>query len=63
MQLTQQNQTQVDFAKSEMIPAIVQDARSGVILMPGFMNREALKVTLESNKVTFYSRSKSPLVT
>ena len=53
MQVTQQNQTQVDFAKSEMIPAIVQDARSGVILMQGFMNSEALKVTLESNKVTF----------
>ncbi|CAD2223597.1 Histidine biosynthesis bifunctional protein HisIE [Pseudoalteromonas sp. 3J6] len=63
MQLTQKNQTQVDFAKSEMIPAIVQDARSGVILMQGFMNSEALKVTLESNKVTFYSRSKSRLWT
>ena len=63
MQVTQQNQTQVDFAKSEMIPAIVQDARSGVILMQGFMNSEALKSTLESNKVTFYSRSKSRLWT
>ncbi|AUL75158.1 bifunctional phosphoribosyl-AMP cyclohydrolase/phosphoribosyl-ATP diphosphatase [Pseudoalteromonas carrageenovora] len=63
MQVTQQNQTQVDFAKSEMIPAIVQDARSGVILMQGFMNSEALKATLESNKVTFYSRSKSRLWT
>ena len=63
MQVTQQNQAQVDFAKSDMIPAIIQDARSGVILMQGFMNSEALKVTLESNKVTFYSRSKSRLWT
>ena len=46
MQVTQQNQAQVDFAKSDMIPAIIQDARSGVILMQGFMNSEALKHSL-----------------
>jgi len=46
MQVILENQIQVAFAKSEMIPAIVQDARSGVILMQGFMNSEALKATL-----------------
>ena len=63
MQVTQQNQAQVDFAKSDMIPAIIQDARSGVILMQGFMNQESLEVTFEKQKVTFYSRSKNRLWT
>lgn len=63
MQLTKQNLTQVDFAKSELIPAIVQDARTGVILMQGFMNQESLEVTFEKQKVTFYSRSKNRLWT
>ncbi|GAA81191.1 hypothetical protein P20495_3721 [Pseudoalteromonas sp. BSi20495] len=31
MQVTQQNQAQVDFAKSDMIPAIIQDARSAAL--------------------------------
>ncbi|WP_404343972.1 bifunctional phosphoribosyl-AMP cyclohydrolase/phosphoribosyl-ATP diphosphatase HisIE [Pseudoalteromonas mariniglutinosa] len=63
MQLTKQNLTQVDFAKSELIPAIVQDAHTGVILMQGFMNQESLEVTFEKQKVTFYSRSKNRLWT
>jgi len=63
MQLTKQNLTQVDFAKSELIPAIVQDARTGVILMQGFMNQESLAVTFDKQKVTFYSRSKNRLWT
>lgn len=63
MQLTKQNLTQVDFAKSELIPAIVQDARTGVILMQGFMNQESLEVTFEKQKMTFYSRSKNRLWT
>ncbi|WP_257326601.1 bifunctional phosphoribosyl-AMP cyclohydrolase/phosphoribosyl-ATP diphosphatase HisIE [Pseudoalteromonas rhizosphaerae] len=63
MQLTKQNLTQVDFTKSELIPAIVQDARTGVILMQGFMNQESLEVTFEKQKVTFYSRSKNRLWT
>lgn len=63
MQLTKQNLTHVDFAKSELIPAIVQDARTGVILMQGFMNQESLEATFEKQKVTFYSRSKNRLWT
>ena len=63
MQLTKDTLTQVDFAKSELIPAIVQDARSGVILMQGFMNQDALAATFDKQKVTFFSRSKERLWT
>ncbi|MBC7008424.1 bifunctional phosphoribosyl-AMP cyclohydrolase/phosphoribosyl-ATP diphosphatase HisIE [Pseudoalteromonas sp. BZK2] len=63
MQLTKDTLSQVDFAKSELIPAIVQDASSGVILMQGFMNQDALAATFDKQKVTFYSRSKERLWT
>jgi len=63
MQLTKDTLSQLDFAKSELIPAIVQDARSGVILMQGFMNQDALAATFDKQKVTFYSRSKERLWT
>ncbi len=63
MQLTKDTLSQVDFAKSELVPAIVQDARSGVILMQGFMNQDALAATFDKQKVTFYSRSKERLWT
>lgn len=63
MQLTKDTLTQVDFAKSELIPAIVQDALTGVILMQGFMNQDALAATFDKQKVTFYSRSKERLWT
>ncbi|UJX27259.1 bifunctional phosphoribosyl-AMP cyclohydrolase/phosphoribosyl-ATP diphosphatase HisIE (plasmid) [Pseudoalteromonas sp. CF6-2] len=63
MQLTKDTLSQVDFAKSELIPAIVQDARTGVILMQGFMNQDALAATFDKQKVTFYSRSKERLWT
>lgn len=53
---------QLDFAKTDgLLPAIVQHALSGEILMQGFMNREALEQTLSSDHVTFYSRSKQRL--
>ena len=46
-----------------LLPAIVQDWRSGAVLMLGYMNREALLQTLQSGKVTFFSRSKQRLWT
>lgn len=63
MLITQENMTQVDFAKSELIPAIVQDVATGTVLMQGFMNQAALAVTFEKQLVTFYSRSKQRLWT
>lgn len=55
----------MDFNKSEegLIPAIVQDAETKNVLMLGYMNEEAYNKTLESKKVTFYSRSRKRLWT
>jgi phosphoribosyl-ATP pyrophosphohydrolase/phosphoribosyl-AMP cyclohydrolase len=46
-----------------LVPAIVQDACNGRVLMLGYMNREALAATQSSRLVTFYSRSKQRLWT
>ncbi|MDO8967015.1 bifunctional phosphoribosyl-AMP cyclohydrolase/phosphoribosyl-ATP diphosphatase HisIE [Algoriphagus sp.] len=54
----------IDFNKmNHLVPAIVQDALSGKVLMQGFMNEEALAKTQESGMVTFFSRSKNRLWT
>ena len=54
-----------DFSKSPdlLIPAIIQDADTRVVLMLGYMNAEALERTRSQNRVTFYSRSKQRLWT
>jgi phosphoribosyl-ATP pyrophosphohydrolase/phosphoribosyl-AMP cyclohydrolase len=44
-----------------LLPAIVQDADTLRVLMLGYMSREALRATLDSGKVTFFSRSKQRL--
>ncbi len=49
------------FEKSELIPAIVQDSKSGDILMLGFTNQEALRLTLETKTAWFFSRSRGRL--
>lgn len=46
-----------------LLPVVVQDADTGRVLMLGYMNRDALRTTLETRKVTFYSRSKQRLWT
>jgi phosphoribosyl-ATP pyrophosphohydrolase/phosphoribosyl-AMP cyclohydrolase len=52
----------VDFAKGDgLVPAIVQDADSGAVLMLGYMNREALEHTLARRRAVFFSRSKQRL--
>lgn len=54
----------LDWNKSDgLLPAIVQDARTGKVLMLGYMNADALRLTLEGGRVTFFSRSKSRLWT
>ncbi len=50
-----------DFSKSELLPAIVQDVNTRAVLMLGYLNEEAFKTTLETRKVTFFSRSKNRL--
>lgn len=46
-----------------LLPAIIQDARSGAVLMLGYMNRESLALTQASGRVTFWSRSQNQLWT
>jgi phosphoribosyl-ATP pyrophosphohydrolase/phosphoribosyl-AMP cyclohydrolase len=54
----------LDWGKSDgLLPAIVQDATTGAVLMLGFMNRDALEATRTSGRVTFWSRSKRRLWT
>jgi phosphoribosyl-ATP pyrophosphohydrolase/phosphoribosyl-AMP cyclohydrolase len=53
----------IEFSKSgnDLVPVIVQDSSTNVVLMLGFMNREALQETIDTELVTFYSRSKQRL--
>lgn len=54
----------VDFEKSGgLVPAIIQDAKTKNVLMLGYMNQEALDKTLQTGKVTFWSRSRNCLWT
>jgi phosphoribosyl-AMP cyclohydrolase len=54
----------MDFSKLDgLIPAVVQDATSGEVLMVGFMNDEAWRITQETGYVTFFSRSRNQLWT
>ena len=62
--LTEQQRTQLDWEKTDgLLPVIVQHAVSGEVLMLGYMNQEALSKTLDSGKVTFFSRTKQRLWT
>lgn len=54
--------SKIDWAKSGgLVPAVIQDSRSGRVLMLGYMNENALRATLETSLVTFFSRSKGRL--
>jgi phosphoribosyl-AMP cyclohydrolase / phosphoribosyl-ATP pyrophosphohydrolase len=56
---------EINFSKyaDGLVPAIVQDDRTGKVLMLGFMNQDSLNKSRELGKVTFYSRSKNRLWT
>lgn len=49
------------FAKGELIPAVVQEASTGQVLMLAYMNQESLRRTLESGYTWFWSRSRQEL--
>lgn len=55
----------IDFEKSAdgLVPAIVQDAQTNKVLMLGYMNSEAFEKTGETQKVTFFSRSRQTIWT
>jgi phosphoribosyl-AMP cyclohydrolase len=52
----------MDFSKLDgLIPAVIQDSQSAEVLMVGFMNEEALKLTRETGFATFFSRTRNKL--
>jgi phosphoribosyl-ATP pyrophosphohydrolase/phosphoribosyl-AMP cyclohydrolase len=51
----------IKFDDRGLVPAIIQDYESGLVLMMAYMNREALQNTLDSGKTWFYSRSRQSL--
>ena len=55
----------IDFTKNSdgLVPAIIQDSKTKTVLMLGYMNEEAYAKTIETKKVTFFSRSKNRLWT
>jgi len=55
----------IDFTKSHdgLVPAIIQDAATKNVLMLGYMNKEAYAITIDTQKVTFYSRAKQRIWT
>jgi phosphoribosyl-AMP cyclohydrolase len=53
---------ELDFAKMDgLLPAIVQDAQSGEVLMVGFVNQTSYAKTMETGFVTFWSRTRQKL--
>ncbi|MFN3476347.1 MAG: phosphoribosyl-AMP cyclohydrolase, partial [Candidatus Methylomirabilales bacterium] len=53
--------TKLQFDEQGLIPAIVQDASNGQVLMMAYMNKEALQRTMETGLSHFYSRSRQKL--
>ncbi|MFT4610815.1 MAG: phosphoribosyl-ATP pyrophosphohydrolase/phosphoribosyl-AMP cyclohydrolase [Glaciecola sp.] len=54
----------IDYAKNNgLVPAIIQDATTKTVLMLGYMNEEAVNKTIDTNLVTFFSRTKQRLWT
>ncbi len=51
----------LNFDEKGLIPAIIQDADSGEVLMLGYMNEESLRRTIETGEAWFYSRSRKEL--
>jgi phosphoribosyl-ATP pyrophosphohydrolase/phosphoribosyl-AMP cyclohydrolase len=60
--VTELDADRLDWAKGGgLLPAIVQDAATGSVLMLGYMNREAFEATQRTGRVTFFSRSRGAL--
>ena len=51
----------VSWDKDGLVPAIAQDAASGVVLMVAWMNREALQLTIDENRAIYWSRSRQKI--
>jgi len=59
--MTQSPTTGPDFSKSELMPAIAQDAETGEVLMMAYMNAESYAETVETGRAVYFSRSRSKL--
>jgi phosphoribosyl-AMP cyclohydrolase len=57
----QSTTSQLTFDKDGLVPAVIQDADTNAVLMLGFMNDEALRLTRETGRVHFWSRSRGKL--
>lgn len=55
------NLDSIKFDSAGLVPAIAQDATSGQVLMLAWMNREALELTVETRKATYWSRSRNEI--
>ena len=51
----------ISWDKDGLVPAIAQDAESGVVLMVAWMNREALQLTIDENRAIYWSRSRQKI--
>ncbi|MBD3385896.1 phosphoribosyl-AMP cyclohydrolase [candidate division KSB1 bacterium] len=49
---------ELKYNEQGLIPAIIQDWQDGAVLMLGYMNEKSLETTLQSGKITFWSRSR-----
>jgi phosphoribosyl-AMP cyclohydrolase len=62
LEISGDDTVEIDFQKSGgLVPAIIQDERSGDVLMLGFMNPESLAETQRTREVVFFSRSRNKL--
>jgi phosphoribosyl-ATP pyrophosphohydrolase/phosphoribosyl-AMP cyclohydrolase len=55
------NISDLKFNEKGLIPAIVQDKKTGDVLMIAYMNEESIKITLDEGRTCFYSRSRQKL--
>lgn len=55
------NLDSIKFDNAGLVPVIAQDAKTGEVLMLAWMNREALDLTIETRKATYWSRSRNEL--
>jgi phosphoribosyl-AMP cyclohydrolase len=53
--------TKVSFDQAGLIPAIIQEASSGKVLMLGYMNAQTLNLSIATKRATFWSRSRSDI--
>lgn len=58
---TKENASRVRFDERGLVPCVIQDSRTGEVLMLAYVNEEALRLTIESGEVHLYSRSRDEI--